>query len=188
MRPDIRPNLTHVGIYVRDIDKMYRFYTDVMGLQVTDKGEGNIPGVAAGRRYIFMSADPTKHHQVILVTGRPEESRFSTINQLSFMVDSLDQLRTMYRWAKQNGAENIRCTDHGNSWSIYFPDPEGNNIEIYLDTPWYVPQPHWDPLDLEQSNEEILRLTDESCHRDPGCVPVADWQQRRRRALAGHAA
>jgi catechol 2,3-dioxygenase len=158
-----------------------------MGLQITDKGEGNIPGITAGRRYIFMSADPTKHHQVILVTGRPEDSKFSNINQMSFMVDSLDQLRSMCRWAKQNGSDNIRCTDHGNSWSIYFPDPEGNNIEIYLDTPWYVPQPHAAPLDLEKSNEQILRETDVRCGKDPGCVPVADWQEKRRQALSNPA-
>jgi catechol 2,3-dioxygenase len=86
--------------------------------------------------------------------------------------------------AMKNGSENIRCTDHGNSWSIYIPDPEGNNVEIYLDTPWYVPQPHGEPLHLEKSNEEILRATDERCHKDPGCVPVADWQERRRQALS----
>ena len=27
----------------------------------------------------------------------------------------------------------------------YFMDPEENLVEVYLDTPWYVAQPHGDP-------------------------------------------
>ena len=34
----IKPQLTHVGIYVRDMDKMRRFYTEVFGLTLTDAG------------------------------------------------------------------------------------------------------------------------------------------------------
>jgi hypothetical protein len=37
----------------------------------------------------------------------------------------------------------------------HFLDPEGNTVEVYLDTPWYVPQPHGDPLGLEKSDSQI---------------------------------
>ena len=39
--------------------------------------------------------------------------------------------------------------NHGNSWSLYFNDPEDNTVEIYMDTPWYVAQPFADDLDLD---------------------------------------
>ena len=34
----IKPQLTRVGIYVRNMDRMRRFYADDFGLTVTDAG------------------------------------------------------------------------------------------------------------------------------------------------------
>ena len=63
----IRARLAHMGIFVRDREKMVNFYTEVLGLMVTDQGPGRAPGM----HLTFMSADPGEHHQVVLVTGRP---------------------------------------------------------------------------------------------------------------------
>ena len=68
--------------------------------------------------------DPARHHQVVLATGRDPASRKSTINQLSFTVRSLDELRTMHRRVKDYGVEHLRGLNHGNAWSIYFDDPD----------------------------------------------------------------
>ena len=38
--------------------------------------------------------------------------------------------------------------DHGNAWSLYFRDPEGNRLEVFCDTQWYVEQPCLEDLDL----------------------------------------
>ena len=74
----IRAQLTHVGIYVRDPERMEKFYTEVLGLMVTDKGPSpRNPAMSL----TFMSASPGSHHQVVLVTGRPEDATFSTIQQ-----------------------------------------------------------------------------------------------------------
>ncbi len=80
---NIRARLAHMGIYVQDRDKMEQFYTEVLGLMVTDRGEGR-----SGMHLTFMSANPQNHHQVVLVTGRPDTSGFNPIQQISFMVDS----------------------------------------------------------------------------------------------------
>ena len=56
----------------------------------------------------------------------------------------------VHRRALDNGATDMRVTSHGNAWSCYFKDPEGNTVEAYLDTPFHVPQPHGEPLDLSQ--------------------------------------
>ena len=37
--------------------------------------------------------------------------------------------------------------NHGNAWSVYFRDPEGNRIEIFCDTEWYIEQPCVEDLD-----------------------------------------
>lgn len=59
--------------------------------------------------------------------------------------------------------------------SICFADLEDNTVEVHLDTPWYVPQPHGDPLDLAKPDAEIWAETEALCRADPGFVPVAQW-------------
>jgi catechol 2,3-dioxygenase len=176
----IRPQLTHAGIYVFDLDKMRRFYTEVMGLMQTDTGHGS----TFRNEFAFLSADPTIHHQVILADGRQAGSP-STVNQLSFRVASLAELRTMAHRVREYGIAELRPVSHGNAWSIYFPDPEGNWVEIYLDTPFHTAQPHADPLDLEASDDAILRATEKACANDPEFMPIAQWQGRMQELLAG---
>ncbi len=90
----------------------------------------------------------------------------------------IDDLRRVRAAALDEGAQQMRCMNHGNALSIYFADLEGNTVEVYLDTPWYVPQPHGDPLDLGKPDEEIWAETEAICRADPGFVPVATWQAR----------
>lgn len=180
--PVISADLTHVGIFVRDLDVMQRFYMDVLGLVASDTGRGT----TAPRDYAFLSADPTKHHQVLLSTGRPAYATFTTVNQISFKAKKLDDLRKLYRHARENNFGRLRCLSHGNAWSVYFDDPEGNNVEVYLDTPWYVGQPHTDPLDLEMTDEEIHRSTEAFCRKDPKFMRVEEWNEKMRQTLAAH--
>jgi catechol 2,3-dioxygenase len=68
--------------------------------------------------------------------------------------------------------------NHGNALSIYFADPEGNTIEVYLDTVYYVAQPHGDPLDLEKTDDEIFAETEAICRADPTFLMRDDWERR----------
>lgn len=168
----IRARLAHVGIYAHDKALLERFYTTVLGLIVTDSGTAR-----SGMELTFLSASPTNHHQLVLVSGRPDTTGFNPINQISFMVDSLADLREVHRRALENGATDMRVVSHGNAWSCYFKDPEGNTVEAYLDTPFHVPQPHGEPLDLSKSDDEILRETEAACRADSGFMPIQDYQR-----------
>ena len=72
----------------------------------------------------------------------------------------------------------MREMNHGNALSIYFEDPEGNTVEVYLDTPFYIAQPHSDLLDLSLSDEAIMQLTETTCRADPTFMPLHEWQAR----------
>ncbi|HEY2619549.1 MAG TPA: VOC family protein [Acetobacteraceae bacterium] len=170
---NIRARLAHMGIYVHDRDTMERFYTEVLGLMVTDHGEGR-----AGMHLTFMSGNPENHHQMVLVTGRPDTAGFNPIQQISFMVDSLSDLREVHTRALALGATEMRPVSHGNAWSIYFKDPEGNTVEAYLDTPFHVPQPHGKPLDLAKSDQQIMRETEDACRQDPGFMPIEQFKRQ----------
>ncbi len=168
------PNLSHFGVFVHDLERMIVFYTKVFGLKVTDRGVGR----TFKNDLAFLSARPEQHHQLVLASGRPSEATFSTVMQLSFKVQDLDALRRVRADALDFGAAQMRGLNHGNALSIYFSDPEGNTVEVYLDTPYYVAQPHGDPLDLEKSDAEIWRETEAICRADPTFLPVEEWQRR----------
>jgi catechol 2,3-dioxygenase len=176
----IHARLAHVGIYAHDKPLLERFYSTVLGLMVTDSGQGR-----GGTELTFLSASPGNHHQLVLVSGRPDTSGFNPINQISFMVDSLADLRVVHRRALDNGALEMRVISHGNAWSCYFKDPEGNTVEAYLDTPFHVPQPHGRSLDLSKSDEEILRETEDACRADPGFMMMDAFQASLAVRLAG---
>lgn len=166
----IRPSLAHLGIFVRDIDRMEAFYNRVFGMVVTDRGVGAV----FKNQLVFMSGSADQHHQLVLSTGRAESSP-STVMQLSFKVTSLDELRQIQALALGEGATELIGLNHGNAWSIYFYDPELNRVEVYLDTEFHTPQPCADPLDLAKSDEEILAHTRALIARLPGGMPRADY-------------
>jgi catechol 2,3-dioxygenase len=177
MTSQIHPQLSHCGVYARDIDQMVAFYTKTIGLVVSDRGVNSRGGELA-----FMTAAPRHHYQLVVVSGRPPQG-VSTVNQLSFKVGDLDQLKATHRRVRDAGVTEIRQTSHGNALSIYFPDPEGNVVEIYMDTTWYVPQPHSVPIDLSLPNDEIMAQTEKHCRETPGFMPLKDWQAEVERRL-----
>ena len=163
--------LDHVGLYVWNLPRMTAFYVDTFGLVVTDEGRMT----AFPHNLAFLTGEATRHHQLVLVSGRPAEASFSTVMQLSFKVDSLDQLREVTRRAEANGASEMSAVSHGNAWSTYCRDPEGNTVEIYADTPWHVPQPFGKRLDLSKDDREIHSETEALCRATPGFRPRAEW-------------
>jgi catechol 2,3-dioxygenase len=167
-----RPTPSHFGIFVTDLPRMVDFYTQVFRLSITDRGVGR----TFKSELVFMSATPEQHHQLVLASGRPAEATFSTVMQISFKVPGLQDLRDIWKAAEERGATSIRGLNHGNAISIYMLDPEGNTVEVYLDTPFYITQPHGDPLDLSLSDEEIFRQTEAVCRQDPSFQLLEDWQ------------
>lgn len=124
----------------------------------------------------FLSSSPDQHHQLAFSQNRPAGA-VSTVMQLSFKVDTLDNLREARRRALNDGATKMRGLNHGNALSIYFMDPEENLVEVYLDTPWYVAQPHGDPLDLDDSDADIWAQTEKVVKADPTYQPVEEWSK-----------
>jgi catechol-2,3-dioxygenase len=163
---------SHLGINVTDLDRMEDFYTRVLGLLVSDRG-----ALKDGPTLLFLSRDPDQHHQIVLVTGRPPGVDYNVVNQISFKVSTLADLKSMYARLREEGVKEYRIVTHGNAWSVYFPDPEGNRVELFVDTPWHTPQPFAEPFDIEAPVETIMARTEAICRSRPGFVSRADWRQ-----------
>ena len=166
-----RPQLSHLGIFTDQQHQMQIFYEQVLGMLVTDVGIAQ----KFKRRIVFMSSAASQHHQFVLVQREPGDPPRGPLFQISFKVVSLDDIRSVQRRAREHGVSHFRPMNHGNSWSLYFEDPERNTIEIYLDTPWYVGQPLGDDLDLGLTDDEIYRLTEERVRDLEGSCPASEW-------------
>jgi catechol 2,3-dioxygenase len=171
---------SHMGLSVKDIGRMEGFYTNVLGFTVTDRGE------AGGMLLVFLSRDPNDHHQIVLATGRPDTLPANTanpqfgpsINQISFKMGSLADLRDMHERLLSHGGQNLFPANHGVAWSIYAHDPEGNNLEFFVDSDWYIKQPFLIPLDLTKSDSEIVSETKKMCESSEGFEPYSDWRKK----------
>ncbi len=138
--------LSHVGVFVKDLDTMTQFYCDTLGLTESHRN---------GDRMVFLSADVQKEdHEVVLVCGRDGDAKI--IQQLSFRVGTIDDVRAFYQTFQQMGVEIQQTVSHGAGASCYFYDPEGNRLEVFADIEVEGGRGYSGPIDLEKSAEELV--------------------------------
>lgn len=145
--------LGHVGLYCTDVQKSLDFYTRILGLTVTDEHpEGAI---------IFLSAQPeSEHHELALCPGRDVAPGAKVVQQVSFIVEDLADLKRFYALLKSEGVKIRSVVTHGIALAIYFYDPDDNIVEIYAKTPYKVPQPYSEDIDLDLDDEELMRISE----------------------------
>jgi catechol 2,3-dioxygenase-like lactoylglutathione lyase family enzyme len=170
--------LSHFGVFVTDINRMVDFYTRFLGFAVSDRG----PNPAG--EIVFLTRDPREHHQIVMASGRPTDLPFNVINQISLRVDSLDTLRELYVGLKDEPVEILGPISHGNALSVYFRDPEKNRVELLIDTPWYVPQPHRVPVDIMQPDEKVWAWIEKEARGTPGFKSRKEWMADVERKIA----
>jgi catechol 2,3-dioxygenase len=127
--------LGHVVLKVRDLKRSVPFYKDVLGL----KEVARFPE----RRMVFFIIEDN-HHDIALVEtdaaapDAPDDS--PGLAHVALKVgNSLDELREAKRWLTKHGVEIARVVDHTVSQSLYFHDPDGNQLEVFVDNtarPW----------------------------------------------------
>jgi catechol 2,3-dioxygenase-like lactoylglutathione lyase family enzyme len=167
-------SFSHFGMFVTDVARMEDFYTRLLGFTVTDRGDLETP--RGKLLLVFLSRDPREHHQIVLVSGRPAGLPFNPINQISFRMADFSGLREMYRRVVDEKVKELYPVCHGNALSVYFHDPEGNRVELFIDTPWYVHQPLRIPLDMRMPDAELWSWAEREAKKLPGFKPVEEWR------------
>ena len=143
--------LSHVVLYVNDLDRMVEFYTEVLGLVKYRVNE---------RRMVFLTSDPEKEdHELALAAGR--EGQAKLIGHIAWKVDKPAEVKEFYERFKAKGVPIDHCVSHsytemGNTVSCYFLDPEGNRIEIYAMVAERGDARNNRPIDMEQSVDAIV--------------------------------
>ena len=126
LRFEVR-KIGHVVLNVTDIDAAIRFYTEVLGLRVSDRyPDTMVPG---GMVFMRCNAD---HHGVALVGGAARNER-SSLNHFAFEVATLDEVFRARAWLSKHdvpivfeGRRRAGC-----QIAVEFQDPDGNNLEVY---------------------------------------------------------
>ncbi|MCH2446498.1 MAG: VOC family protein [Candidatus Marinimicrobia bacterium] len=124
--------LGHIVFYVRDLETSLKFYEKVLGLKRIEGGE--LPFKAAA-----LTSGRT-HHELLLIEvgdapGPPPGPRRGFYHAGFKIGDSLDELKKAYHELYSAGIQVKGMSDHTISKSIYLHDPDGNEIELYVDDP-----------------------------------------------------
>jgi catechol 2,3-dioxygenase len=121
--------LGHVVFYVKDLERALGFYRDLLGFK------------EVGRIFNAVAAALTSgrtHHELLLIqvgdAPGPPNGRRRGLYHIGIKIgDSLDELRQAKRELEQAGISINGMSDHTVSQSLYLKDPDGNEVELYVD-------------------------------------------------------
>jgi len=123
-------HIGHVNVLVRDAAASRDWYSKLLNMHTYHF----VPGAAA-----FLSADVESSHELALMQVGPDaplqQRNQVGLHHFAFMVDTLDELKAIYRRIKENNIPVAHIADHGLSIGIYVRDPDGNGLEISYETP-----------------------------------------------------
>jgi len=127
--------LGHLVLYVRNLERSTAFYRDVLGWR-------QLPEHDLGFRAAAFSAPSDRtHHELLLIevgddAPGPPAGRRTGLYHFGLKVgDSDDELRDALRTIQAAGATVVGTSDHTVTHSLYVLDPDGNEIELYVDVP-----------------------------------------------------
>ena len=121
--------LGHVVFYVKELERSLAFYRDLLGF----KEVGRIFGGAAAA----LTSGRTHHELLLIEVGEapaPPRGRRLGLYHIGIKIgDSLEELRAAKRELEQAGVPISGMSDHTVSQSLYLHDPDGNEVELYVD-------------------------------------------------------
>jgi catechol-2,3-dioxygenase len=126
--------LNHAVLFVADLDRSVRFYTDVFGMELITRG----PRLDAAFLRLPRSGN---HHDLGLFglsMAEPKPPRSVGLYHLAWQLDTIDEL-VEFRQALLDAGAYTGESSHGATKSVYGVDPDDNLFEIM----WMLPRDGW---------------------------------------------
>ena len=130
--------LGHLVLYVRNLETSVHFYRDVLGWHpILEVGTEALPM----RAFAFSAPSNRTHHELLLIEVGPDAAPVPMGRRLGMyhfglkVGDSDDELREVLAVLQENGVMILGASDHTVTHSVYIADPDGNEIELYIDVP-----------------------------------------------------
>jgi catechol 2,3-dioxygenase len=134
----IRPTLHHFGLVTPNLERLIDWYAKAVGMDTvslrsnTHSSEAGVPtGIA------FVSNDRANHRLAIFMLPDLKDSTTKgelKLQHVAFEYAKIDDLLNSYMRMKKLGIMPILAMDHGSSISFYYNDPDGNTVELFVDT------------------------------------------------------
>jgi catechol 2,3-dioxygenase len=144
----------HLVLRVKDVERSKRFFQEVMNLPVVAQND---------RGMVFFSADVKDNHHMLAIMPAKEGAAMPQHDQVgmqhvSFELGSFAELQDAWRRLKEKNVEIDHTVFHGVSKSVYFYDPDGNQLEFYVNVPEEeyrksVTNPYWRYGSIEEELE-----------------------------------
>ncbi len=121
--------LGHVVFYVKELERSLAFYRDLLGFQEIGRiFGGQAAALTSGRT----------HHELLLIQVGDAPAPPSGVRRGLYHIgikvgDSLDELRAAKDELDRAGVAVLGMSDHTVSQSLYLRDPDGNEVELYVD-------------------------------------------------------
>ncbi|MDH3280864.1 MAG: VOC family protein [Gammaproteobacteria bacterium] len=123
--------LGHIVLYVRDLERSVQFYSEVVELDVQGR-------IFAGKAAL-LSGGRTHHELLLIEVGEapgPLTGRRLGLYHTGWKVgETLEQLRAARDRVVAHGTAIDGAADHVISRSLYLRDPDGNEVELFVDDP-----------------------------------------------------
>jgi catechol-2,3-dioxygenase len=123
----IHPKFHHVNLKTTRLQEMIDFYRTLVGAEVIFQDQ-----VGA-----WLSNDGANHRIALLAFPNfiddPDKENRAGMHHSAFEYSSFDELNSSYLRLKQAGITPALCLDHGMTFSYYYADPDGNNVELQVD-------------------------------------------------------
>ena len=125
--------LGHIVLYVRNLEQSAHFYGDVLGFHPINEV---VPGMRAAA---FNSSSHRTHHELLLIevgedAPAPLRGRRAGLYHFGLKVGTTDdELKAVIATLQENNVTMVGASDHTVTHSLYILDPDGNEIELYID-------------------------------------------------------
>jgi catechol 2,3-dioxygenase len=131
-------SIGHVHLRTADIDRVRKFYVDILGFDVVFEAR-DVPGWGTTGDTLFLSAGGYHHHLGFntwkSAGGSPQPDGVAGLHHVAIAYPSRRSLADAYRRLKDVDWPIRQTADHGTHEAIYITDPDGNDVELMWDRP-----------------------------------------------------